>query len=291
MRVDTLIVADQLYLVGIDPRFALRIEASDSTLLRGSIGRYSQFPLIRELLPSSGGSKRLRPEWALQSSLGIDQELMPGLTAEVTVYHGWLNDLVSGREDRFVFILGPPPSAPLDFGSYANDGTGRNFGVESLVRYEDPRLMSWVGLTLSQATRVKRPDRERVFFEYDQPVVLTAVGSYKWAKNWTTGVRLRYGSGNPYTPVVNQVLSLENHSYFPIYDTSTTARIPSFFTLDTRIDKAWVYDRWTMTFYLDLQNTTNRRNVEMITWSYDWADELPVYGLPIIPAFGLKGEW
>ncbi|MFT5681870.1 MAG: hypothetical protein ACI8RZ_002788, partial [Myxococcota bacterium] len=291
VRVDAMFIEDQTYLIGVDPRFSLRIEASDTTRLRGSIGRYSQFPLLRELLPSSGGSVKLIPEWALQSSLGIDQEIFPGLTAEVTVYHGWLNDLVSGREDRFVFILGPPPTAPLDFDSYANDGTGRSFGVESLVRYEDPRLMAWVGLTLSQATRVKREDRERVFFEYDQPVVLTTVGSYKWAKNWTTGLRLRYGSGNPYTPVVNRVLDLENHTYLPIYDVSTTARMPTFFTLDARVDKAWIYDRWTLTAYLDLQNATNQRNVEMISWSYDWADELPIYGLPIIPAFGVRGEW
>jgi TonB family protein len=291
VRVDAMIIGDQGYLVAADPRFALRIEASDTTRLRGSIGRYSQFPLLRELLPSSGGNTRLQPEWALQSSVGIDQELMPGLTAEVTLYHGWLNDLVSGREDRFVFILGPPPTAPLDFDSYANDGTGRSFGAESLIRYEDPRLMAWAGLTLSQATRVKRPDLERVFFEYDQPVVLTMVGSYRWPRSWTTGLRLRYGSGNPYTPVVNRVMDLENHTYLPIYDTSTTARMPSFFTLDARVDKAWVYDRWTLTAYLDLQNATNRRNVEMISWSYDWADELPIYGLPIIPAFGLRGEW
>ena len=291
VRVDAMLIEDTLFLTAIDPRFALRIEPSETTRYRLSVGRYSQFPQLRELLRSSGGSVRLTPEWAVQSSVGLDQELMPGLTAEVTLYHAWLNDLVSGREDRFVFILGPPPTAPLDFGAYDNDGTGRSFGVESLIRYQDPRLMAWVGLTLSQATRVKRPDMERVFFEYDQPVVLTAVSSYDWARNWTTGLRLRYASGNPYTPVVNQIFVLENHSYIPVYDTSTTARMPYYLAVDARIDKAWVYDRWTLTAYLDLQNATNRRNVEMISWSFDYADELPIYGLPIIPAFGLRGEW
>ena len=89
----------------------------------------------------------------------------------------------------------------------------------------------------------------------------------------------------------NRILSLENHTYVPVFDTSTTARMPSHFTLDARIDKAWVYDRWSLTAYLDLQNATNRRNVEMISWSYDWIDEIPIYGLPIIPAFGVRGEW
>ena len=61
--------------------------------------------------------------------------------------------------------------------------------------------------------------------------------------------------------------------------------------MDLRVDKDWVFHNWTLTGYLDLQNATNRRNVELMTFSYDYSEELPVYGLPILPAFGLKGAW
>ena len=54
------------------------------------------------------------------------------------------------------------------------------------------------------------------------------------------------------------------------------------------MDKDFVFDRWTLTSYLDLMNATNRRNLEMVTPSVDYT-EASVYGLPIITAFGVKG--
>jgi len=38
-------------------------------------------------------------------------------------------------------------------------------------------------------------------------------------------------------------------------------------------------------------NATNRRNQELVNWSADYSREVPVYGLPIVPAFGLRGAW
>ena len=291
VRVDAMITDSGYQAVSIDPRLGLRWTLSPSTRLRGSVGRYSQFPLLRELEPPQGNDSLL-PEWALQTSLGIDQEINTSLSVEATAYHLWLQDVIVGREDRFVFQLGPPPTAPLDTAPYANEGTGRNFGVEGLVRYEDPRLLAWLGATVSSATRVKRPDQERSRFEYDQPLVLTAVSSYKFPRALQLGVRLRYSSGNPYTPVTGNIRVLDGeHTFLPLYDTNNSSRTPTYFTIDTRVDKTWTYEKWRLTAYLDLQNTTNRRNVELVNYSYDWSEELYVYSLPILPAFGVRGEW
>jgi hypothetical protein len=43
--------------------------------------------------------------------------------------------------------------------------------------------------------------------------------------------------------------------------------------------------------YVDIMNTTNRKNVELVTWSADYTSQTPIYGLPILPIFGLRGEW
>ncbi|MFT4979213.1 MAG: hypothetical protein ACI8S6_005123, partial [Myxococcota bacterium] len=269
---------------------ALRFQATDQTRLRAGIGRYSQFPLLRELIEPAG-QPNLTPEWALQASAGVDHDFSAGFSGELTVYHLWLRDLVIGREDRFEFVLGPPPTPPLDTDAYANDATGLSTGAEGLLRYEDPRVAAWLGATLSRSTRVKRPGADRGRFEYDQPLVLTAAGSYKLPRSISLGARLRLASGNPYTPVANRGFDLDEHTWYPIYDLDNSARMPAFFALDLRIDKAWTFERWQLTGYLDLQNATNRRNVELINWSRDWSEELRVYGLPIIPAFGLKGAW
>ena len=290
VRVDLMMTDSGYQALAVDPRFALRWQAAPSTRLRGSVGQYSQFPLLREL-ERPAGEPTLLPERALQSSVGVDQTLGSAWRIEATAYHLWLQDVIVGREDRFMFQLGPPPTAPLDTDPYANDGTGRNYGLETLVRYEDPRLLAWVGTTVSRATRVKRPGLERTRFEYDQPLLLTAVGSYRLPRAWMVGTRLRYGSGNPYTPIANRVFSLEDHEYLPIYDLNNSARTPAYFALDVRVDKTWTFEKWRLVGFVDLQNATNRRNVEMINWSYDWSQEIRIYGLPLLPAFWLRGEW
>ena len=72
---------------------------------------------------------------------------------------------------------------------------------------------------------------------------------------------------------------------------STQERTPPFYQLDLRMDKTWDFRRWDLSFYLDLQNATNAQNVEIIGYTDDYRQEDPVTGLPVIPAFGHKGEW
>ena len=55
------------------------------------------------------------------------------------------------------------------------------------------------------------------------------------------------------------------------------------------MDKRYVFRAWALTTYLDLMNATDRRNQELVNWTADFGQEVPVYGLPIVPAFGLRG--
>jgi hypothetical protein len=105
------------------------------------------------------------------------------------------------------------------------------------------------------------------------------------------GARVRYGSGNPYTPVVNRVQDQLTRAFQPVYGPRDSARLPSFYSVDLRVDKDYVFKNWTLTTYLDLQNATYAKNVEVISWTYDFAEEAPILSNPPLPAFGLRGEW
>ena len=76
----------------------------------------------------------------------------------------------------------------------------------------------------------------------------------------------------------------------PVYGERDSARLPPFFSLDIRIDKDYVFKKWTLTTYLDLQNATYSKNVENQGYSYDYREE-PTLSPPPLPAFGLRGEW
>ena len=144
---------------------------------------------------------------------------------------------------------------------------------------------------MSRSTRRKRVGDKVELFEYDQPLVLTALVSHELPKNWRIGGRARFGSGNPYTPVVSSTYDLDRRAFTPVYGEVDSARLPPFFSLDVRIDKEFQFRNWSFTTYLDVQNATNNANVDVIGWTDDFSEEEPITGLPLIPAFGFKGGW
>ena len=275
----------------IDPRIRALWSIGDGTVIKGGAGRHSQAPTPRQLSPSSDGNPDLKAEAAYQFSAGFEQFITNWLTLDLTGFYHHLDSLVVGREDRFAFYSGPPPTGPFDTEPYANDGTGRTFGLELLATIDAENTSGFLAATVSRSDRIKRPGDERTLFEYDQPLVINALVSRKLPKRWRIGSRLRYGSGNPYTPVTNRIYNHDRREFIPVYGERDSGRLPPFFSLDLRIDKDYVFKKWTLTTYLDIQNATYSKNVETQGYSYDYTEEEPILSNPPLPAFGLRGEW
>ncbi len=270
-----------------DPRLVVQAFPDGPTVLKASYGQFSQLPSIRQAAEVS----TLTTQRSFQSSLGWEQRWSPVFDTEVTGFSNRLEDLVVGREDALRFFSGPPPVGPLDTDPYANDGTGRIYGLELLAKAQTDRTTAWLSTTVSRSLRTNRPGQDEVLFSYDQPFVLTALASHQLPKRWRLGARFRFGAGNPYTPVVNRTFDLDRQEFVAVYGERDSERLRAFRQLDVRIDKAWVFKAWTLTAYLDLQNATNAQNVETIAWTFDYREEDPTTGLPVLPALGLRGEW
>lgn len=271
----------------LDPRVAFQVGPDSPTVLKASYGRFSQMPTIRQALEQP----ELGPQRSMQGSVGWEQRWSPVIDTEVTGFYNSLEELVVGREDAFRFFSGPPPGGPLDEDPYANEGVGRIYGVELLAKAQTDRTTAWVSTTLSRSLRTNRPGQDEALFTYDQPFVVTALASHQLPKRWRVGARTRVSAGNPYTPVVNRSYSLDQRAFQPVYGDRDSARLPPFYSVDVRIDKDWVYDDWTLTAYLDVQNATNAQNIETMSWTYDYAEEDPITSLPVVPALGVRGEW
>ncbi len=290
VRFDTLVYDFGFARATVDPRLGARWDLSPLTALKLGVGRHAQFPTLRQLSPEADGTDDLHEAWAIQSSLGVVQELPANLELEVTAYYNRLFDVVVGREDRFRFFSGPPPSGPFDTEPYANAGNGRVCGTEVLLRLNAPRTIGLLSATFSNSQRQARDGTWSVF-GYDQPYVVNALASQELPKQWRVGVRGRVSAGNPYTPVVNRVYDMAGRGFIPVYGDPKSARLPPTWSVDIRIDKEWTFKGWSFTTYLDLQNAFNAQNPEVMSWTYDYSEEDPITGLPIIPAFGVRGEW
>jgi hypothetical protein len=270
-----------------DPRIAMQVFPDSPTVFKASYGQFSQLPSIRQ----AAEQPTLETQRSYQTSVGWEQRWSPVFDTEVTGFSNRLEGLVVGREDAFRFFSGPPPVGPLDTGAYANEGVGRIYGAELLAKAQTDRTTAWVSTTVSRSLRTNRVGDDEALFTFDQPLVFTALFSHELPKRWRIGSRFRYGTGNPYTPVVNRSFDLGRQEFRPVYGERDSERLRSFRQLDLRIDKDWVFKAWTLTAYLDVQNLTNAQNVETIAWTFDFSEENPTTGLPVLPAFGFRGEW
>ena len=61
--------------------------------------------------------------------------------------------------------------------------------------------------------------------------------------------------------------------------------------LDLRIDKAFTFDKFTFSVFLDVQNVYNQKNVEGTIFDYRFREEFQIAGIPFLPVFGVKGSF
>jgi hypothetical protein len=274
--------------VTFDPRLNARIEIAPRTFAKAGIGLYHQAagaPYADALL----GNPRLRPEQALHLSVGIATTpfaKIPTLHGELTLFYKDLRHLPEPSDARV-----QRDGAIVDE-LYTDNGIGRVYGLELLLRRDvAPWFYGWIAYTLLRSERQDVPGGPWRPFAYDQTHILTVVGTFRLPWNLNVGLRFRYVTGNPATPTSAAIFLSDYDVYLPIAGAPFSTRMPDFNQLDLRIDKRFVFPLWVLSIYVDVQNVYNRANVEGYATSYDYSRQVPVTGLPILPALGVKGEF
>ena len=250
------------------------------TTLKGGSGLFQQGPDLFDILLADDETK-LRSARSFQNSLGAEQELSRNVTASLEGFFNLLDDLVSRSPDENGIVR------------YNNYGTGRIFGVEAMLRYEnDERFFGWLSYTLSRSERTWAPGEPSELFYLDQTHILTVLGSYDLGRGWEFGARFRYVTGNLYTPCLGSLFSSASTSYLCVPGPTTSERLPPFHQLDIRVDKRWKFSGFTLGAYLDLINAYNRVNPDFIAYNFDYSSSRPeTASLPIVPSLGVRGEF
>jgi len=293
VRVDAYGLSEEIV---VDPRLNIHQQLTPKLTLRQAIGRYHQPPIPADIDPFDG-NPALDSSYVDQASLGVDSELYPGVHASLTSFAGYGKDIgvevphgndteiepsFGGLGPTFQLLL----EKQLGFSSYRkNLGRARLAGLEALLKGNVERWFFLLAYTLSWSQRTDDPAQGRGWrpFELDQRHNLNAAVSYRFAK-WRFGARVQLVSGNPYSPTIPD---LDVPRQLPF-----AGRLPWFFHLDVRADRRWERCWGEVNLYFDLQNVTNRRNVEGREFGYSeshpgGADE-DIPGLPIVPFIGVE---
>ena len=284
--------------ISIDPRVNARWQVVEGTTLKAGIGAYVQRPQPDESDPDFGNPE-INLEHSLHTAIGVEQKLPPELTLDGTLFYKHLYEQATlGKNER-----GTTPTVFADNGTnsplqssgvpYKNQGGGRVYGLELLIRKElTDRLFGWVSYTLSRAEREDAPGDGWRLFDFDQTHILTMLGNYNLSSTWDVGLRWRFVSGNPTSLFKGCNYEVDSDTCAPKRDGSVNShRFPPFHQLDLRVERKWVFDVWLLTAYLEIQNAYNRANPEDYRYNFDSTEKMLVSSLPILPSFGLRGEF
>ena len=263
----------------VDPRLTTIFTVAEDMRVKLGVGVFSQPPEFQES-DSTIGNPNLDPIKAVHLGAGWEYDAVPGFRFGVEGFYKYLWDRA---------ITTPNGEAPF----YVTGGIGRIYGAEFSVNMRPAtgrHYFGYLSYTLSRSERKDGPLAPWRLFDFDQTHIMTAAFVYNFPRNWEIGGTFRLVSGNPNTPVVGSIYDALNDVYIPIDGRVNTLRNPLFHQLDVRIQKKWIFEGWRLAVFLDIRNAYNQQNQEGIIFNYDYSQQTPLLGLPIIPALGIRGE-
>ncbi len=286
----------------LDPRVVLHERLPHGITLTQSAGVYHEPPLITDLDPIFG-DRRMLGSAATQLALGAKAIVADDNELSATAYYQDLRQLpvdavsaataisANGGTDSGGALAISRELVDSQFGSYSYReaiGSGRAYGVELIARRNRGTWTGWLAYTYGRSLR-RSPIRGPGEYPYvlDQPHTLTLLATTALGRSWRLGGRFRYATGNPYTPVAGTMMDVDG-DVIPIDGPLLSERFPDFFQLDLRLDRAWRRSWGIINLYLDVQNVTNRRNAEGITYEEGYTVKKFTRGLPIFPSIGVE---
>jgi TonB family protein len=287
LRFDYFYLHDQVR-TAVDPRLILRKEFGDLErpwTVKGAVGLYHESPGAPNLDPLFGNPAEPL-QAAFQSSLGVEHKLTANINFDVTGFFNRrydiaanTNDLVRQSDGSLKRVLVGPVQQ------------GRAYGVEVLLRHEiTEHFFGWVAYTFSESLeRLHREQYHPAIF--DETHILTLIGQYKFGNGWELGSRFRLVTGIPDTPIRTATFDADTESYRPTNGPIGSTRQPTFKQLDLRVDRTFLFDRWQLGLYLDVQNVLNTTNQEGVLNDYRFRGTEVIPGIPFLPTLGVKGSF
>jgi outer membrane receptor for Fe3+-dicitrate len=151
-----------------------------------------------------------------------------------------------------------------DFGVVGNEeiksiSTGRTFGAEFL--YQQKLYKGFYAVLAYTFVRSEFKDKDGNFVptSWDSRHIVSLTGGKRFKNGWEIGFRWLFSGGSPYTPVdVANSSLIQNWNIngfaFPNYNLLNTEREGNFHQLNMRVDKKFYLKKFSLNFYLDIQN-------------------------------------
>lgn len=301
----------------LSPRLAAkRFFAGGEGAVKAAAGRYTQYlhslrdedlPLGLDVWVLAGA--RAPAVVSDQVQLGVEGYLGEDWFASLEGY-------VRGFDGVATFNPADDPNDPLDD---ILAGFGHSWGADLLVRRDAGRVSGWLALSFLKARRtfpdvlspeVPAPDVTYAPI-FDRRLDADLVLRYPLPGGWEGGLRWNVGTGTPYTRALGAYAAYSPRvvdgngrlewdgarddtdtlgGYAVVLQRRNASRYPTYHRLDVSARKT-VTRRWgTLTPYVDVLNTYNRRNV--LFYFFEYSEDPPVRSgismFPFLPTIGVE---
>jgi outer membrane receptor protein involved in Fe transport len=272
-------------------RLSTRYNYISGHTVTGSIGTYSQDPQPAGLsVDSIWGNPKLPPTLGTQSTLGYECKIIDLFNVGLQGYYNTQTNIPEQTDS-----ISPITGTPLNF---LGVGKGKIYGLELTVhRSQGKHFFGWIAYSLSRNLR-NSPTMDQnswLLSPYDQTHNLIILGSWKLPWTFMVGFKFRYTTGNPIIPQTATAdiahYDAETGSYDRLSGPLPMNRTGSSQELDLKFEKKFVYEKWTLSAYIDMQNINySWFNGPTYYYSFDGFENGNLGNL-FIPSFGLRAEF
>jgi len=297
------------YFTGIEEgmpsyRMTSRYQYIPGLTVKGSAGTYSQMPKpLGQSTDAAAGNPDLPSTKAIHYVAGHEWQISDLMSLDIQTYYNTQTD-VPNFTDSVNAVTGKPYN-------FLPDMEARMYGMDVMLRHDQGgRFFGWISYSLSRSERRApnafaeglkgnsewNPDAW-VLSQNDQTHNLQFLGSWRLPRNWETGFRLRYVTGNPTTPLKSFTENKFEYNsdymeYSDILGEPFSDRVGPFIQLDIRVDKKFVMKNWMLSTYLDFKNVNYffYNSPEYYEYNYDKSKREAI-GAIFIPSFGITAEF
>lgn len=252
----------------LSPRASASYGLTDKISLNANIGRYFQLPSYTTLgyrdaagvlVNKVNGIRYIRSDHMVA---GVEFRRNTDARISLEGFIKWYNHYPFSVNDSVSIA-----SKGANYGTYGDEpavptSSGRAYGAE--LYYRD-KLLDRINVILSYTlVRSEFEDKNGKLIPsaWDNRHILNISASAGFNRNWNVGMKWRFVGGAPYTPFDYARSSLieawdARGQGYPDYSLYNTRRLDNFQQLDIRVDKEYFFNKWSLDFYLDIQNLYN----------------------------------
>lgn len=266
----------------LSPRFGISYPITDRGVLHFSYGHFLQIPSFQYLYQkpefkvtsASGtqgnfGNADLEPQKTVMYEFGLQQQLSDDFSGDVTIFYRDTRDWVTTSAP---LPVRDPETATTSYIQYINRDYANSRGITLTMNKRPSHMWS---LNFSYTFQVAEglnssPDQQAARRAGGADTVQTLT-PLDWDQTHTANLTLgfgqedwgiyligRYGSGLPYTPVLNKADFRGEDAQRGVKDNSR--RRPDNFTVDLRLSKAFNISGVELNFFAKIFNLLDRRN-------------------------------